>query len=145
VKIAEVCLLLIEAKISLDFWFTVPQEFTSAPDFLLSGCWMFEILEEFQRRALSIKMSRAVESGPIMEGNSTPEIIINSGLDTFCLRGSFQDQNKILIQNVEMKSFRNEGFEILGNVTLFQEEEKLRSLLSVVEELPVLDIDWREC
>jgi hypothetical protein len=96
VKIAEVCLLLIDGKISLEFCFIVPQEFVSAPDLLLSGRWMFEILEDFQRRALSINMSQAIESGPIMEGNNTPEIIVNSGLDAFCLHGSFQDQNKIL-------------------------------------------------
>jgi hypothetical protein len=93
VKIAEVCLHLIDGKISLDFCFIAPQEFVSAPDILLSGRWMFESLEVFQRRALSIKMSQAIESGPIMEGS---EITANSGLDAFCLRGSFQDQNKIL-------------------------------------------------
>jgi hypothetical protein len=126
VNMTEVCLLLAEAETSLDLRFIVPREFVLLQGNLHSDCWIFENLEDFQDRAPGTKVSVIIESGAILEGAETPEILVSSGLDVVCMPGRFWERNNIVSQNIELKSFTNEEFEYLSGVAiLFREKEKI--------------------
>ncbi|KAE9368482.1 hypothetical protein N431DRAFT_414926 [Stipitochalara longipes BDJ] len=126
VNIMDVRLLLIEANSSLNLRFIIPREFVLLREALDPDCCIFELIEDLQDRAPATKLSVIIETGAILEGVDTPEILVSSGLDVVCMPGSFWDKNMIISQNLESKQFSGEQFEYLsGMKRLFMEEERI--------------------
>ena len=126
VNMTDACLFLAEADCSLNLRYIVPQGFILLQSNMHPDCWLLKNLEDFQTRAPGASMSVIIEPGAILEGVDTPEILVSSGLDVFCMPGSFRERNNTVTQNLELQSFTNKEYEYLGGVALlFRDKEKI--------------------